>query len=167
MKNSFSSFKNKFISKYTVMDENLNENKSTNINVLLNRVKLDQKKESRKKIIFTAATSLNDTNPKHFASQTAESKSNSGNIYTNTTNDRYTDVTHLRLKGVPVGFGLLLQKFFSYISAWYKHYHPVRMIQSSLAGKFIRPLPFLLRSKSIILSDNLPSQEDIKKCLYD
>ena len=116
---------------------------------------------------FTAATSLNDTSPKHFASQTAEGKSNSGNIYSNATNARYTDVTHLRLKGVPVGFGLLLQKFFSYISAWYKHYHPVRMIQSSLAGKFIRPLPFLLRSKSIILSDNLPSQEDIKKCLYD
>ena len=40
------------------MDESLNETKSTNINVLLNRVKLDQKKESRKKIIFTAATSL-------------------------------------------------------------------------------------------------------------
>ncbi len=37
---------------------NLSETKSTNINVLLNRVKLDQKKESRKKLIFTAATSL-------------------------------------------------------------------------------------------------------------
>ena len=36
----------------------LNETKSTNINVLLNRVKLDQKKENRKKLIFTAATSL-------------------------------------------------------------------------------------------------------------
>ena len=43
--------------KYTLEDESLNK-KSTNINVLLNRVKLDQKKESRKKILFTAVTSL-------------------------------------------------------------------------------------------------------------
>ncbi len=62
MKNSVSSIKNKIIKKYTEryksVDENPKINKSTNINVLLNRVKLDQKKESRKKLIFTAATSL-------------------------------------------------------------------------------------------------------------
>ena len=62
MKNSFSSIKDKIIQKYTErytsIDENLDNAKSTNINVLLNRVKLDQKKESRKKLIFTAATSL-------------------------------------------------------------------------------------------------------------
>ncbi|WP_075502024.1 hypothetical protein [Candidatus Pelagibacter communis] len=62
MKNSFSSLKDKIIQKYTErytsIDENLESAKSTNINVLLNRVKLDQKKESRKKLIFTAATSL-------------------------------------------------------------------------------------------------------------
>ena len=58
MKNSLSSIKNEITARPTVLDESLNENKSTNINVLLNRVKLDQKKESRKKIIFTAATSL-------------------------------------------------------------------------------------------------------------
>ena len=58
MKNSISSIKNRIISRSTTLDENSNEVKSTNINVLLNRVKLDQKKESRKKIIFTAATSL-------------------------------------------------------------------------------------------------------------
>ncbi len=58
MKNSLSSIKNGIIARPTTMDESLNETKSTNINVLLNRVKLDQKKESRKKIIFTAATSL-------------------------------------------------------------------------------------------------------------
>ena len=34
--------------KYTLEDENSKEAKSTNINVLLNRVKLDQKRESRK-----------------------------------------------------------------------------------------------------------------------
>ena len=58
MKNSLSSIKNGIIARPTTMDESLNETKSTNINVLLNRVKLDQKKESRNKIIFTAATSL-------------------------------------------------------------------------------------------------------------
>ena len=58
MKNSLSSIKNGITARPTILDESLNETKSTNINVLLNRVKLDQKKESRKKIIFTAATSL-------------------------------------------------------------------------------------------------------------
>ncbi len=58
MKNSISSIKNRIIGKPITLDENSNEVKSTNINVLLNRVKLDQKKESRNKIIFTAATSL-------------------------------------------------------------------------------------------------------------
>ena len=58
MKNSISSMKNRIIASPATLDENSNEVKSTNINVLLNRVKLDQKKESRNKIIFTAATSL-------------------------------------------------------------------------------------------------------------
>ena len=58
MKNSFITIKNKIISRYKLEDEQMYETKSTNINVLLNRVKLDQKKESRKKIIFTAAPSL-------------------------------------------------------------------------------------------------------------
>ena len=58
MKNSISSIKNGIIERPTISDKNSNEVKSTNINVLLNRVKLDQKKENRKKIIFTAATSL-------------------------------------------------------------------------------------------------------------
>ncbi len=58
MKNSFSSTRNKTASNNTSEVENFNEIKSTNINVLLNRVKQGQKNESRKKIIFTAATSL-------------------------------------------------------------------------------------------------------------
>ena len=41
-----------------MVDEKLYSEKSTNINILLNRVKLDKKKESRKKLLFTAATSL-------------------------------------------------------------------------------------------------------------
>jgi len=58
MKNSFSLFKNKFSSYQAAIDGSLIAAKSTIINVLLNRVKLDQRNESRKKIIFTAATSL-------------------------------------------------------------------------------------------------------------
>ena len=46
------------VSKYIRKDNNDEiEKKSTNINVLLNRVKLDQKKESRKKLLFSAAAS--------------------------------------------------------------------------------------------------------------
>ena len=58
MKNSFVTVRDKMISKYIQKDYNdETEKKSTNINVLLNRVKLDQKKESRKKLIFSAAAS--------------------------------------------------------------------------------------------------------------
>ena len=58
MKNTFTSIRDKIVKRYTQEDEHLDNQKSTNINVLLNRVKLDQKKESRNKILFTAATSL-------------------------------------------------------------------------------------------------------------
>ena len=58
MKNTFSSVRDKLVEKYTMNDGKLENSKSTDINVLLNRVKLDKKKESRKKILFTAATSL-------------------------------------------------------------------------------------------------------------
>ena len=57
VKNTISSVRNKLVSKYLLNDNNDKQTKSTNINVLLNRVKLDQKKESRKKLLFTAATS--------------------------------------------------------------------------------------------------------------
>ena len=58
MKNLYSTIKIKSASKDTSNDEFLEKPKSTDINVLLNKVKLDQKKENRKKIMFTAATSL-------------------------------------------------------------------------------------------------------------
>ena len=58
MKNTFSSIKKHLLLKYTLEDENLNNKKSTDINILLNRVKQDQKKESIKKLLFTVATSL-------------------------------------------------------------------------------------------------------------
>ena len=58
MKNTFSSITNKIISRYKSEDDTPKGAKSTNINILLNRVKLDQKNESKKKVIFTAVTSL-------------------------------------------------------------------------------------------------------------
>ena len=58
MKNSYSSVTEKLIERYKLKDKKLERAKSTDINVLLNRVKLDKKKESRNKLIFTAATSL-------------------------------------------------------------------------------------------------------------
>ena len=49
MKNTLLSIKKHLMYKYSLDDENSRNSKSTNINVLLNRVKLDQKRESRKK----------------------------------------------------------------------------------------------------------------------
>ena len=57
MKNTLSTITDKIVSRYAVEDETLYKAKSTDINVLLNRVKLDKKIEIRKKILFTAATS--------------------------------------------------------------------------------------------------------------
>ena len=58
MKNAFSSITNKITSRYISKDESQEDIKSTNINVLLNRVKMNQKFESRKKLYFSAAASL-------------------------------------------------------------------------------------------------------------
>ena len=49
--------KNKLIAKYLVKDQPQNSSKSTDINVLLNRVKVNQKNESRRKLYFSAAAS--------------------------------------------------------------------------------------------------------------
>ena len=57
MKNSISEIKNKIISSYINDEKTYDEAKSSNINVLLNRVKLDKKRESRKKLLFSAVTS--------------------------------------------------------------------------------------------------------------
>tara|TARA_B100000900_G_scaffold380872_1_gene366892 strand:- start:1243 stop:1449 length:207 start_codon:yes stop_codon:yes gene_type:complete len=56
MKNLSNLITKKLVSKYKVQD-NINETKSTNINILLNRVKLDRRQEIRKKFYFTAAAS--------------------------------------------------------------------------------------------------------------
>ena len=58
MLNTFTSLKNKIVKRYTLNDENFDEIKSTNINVLLNRVSVNKRKEFQKKLLFTVATSL-------------------------------------------------------------------------------------------------------------
>ena len=57
MKNSVTTLKEKLISKYSEKTVNQNNVKSTDINVLLNRVKSNQKNESRRKLYFSAAAS--------------------------------------------------------------------------------------------------------------
>ena len=58
MQKTFSSLRNKIVKRYTLNDENLKDYKSTNINILLNRVRVDKKKEFQKKILFTTTTLL-------------------------------------------------------------------------------------------------------------
>ena len=57
MKNLTNSLRQKLVSKYTVSDSPKSNSKSTDINVLLNRVKTDRKQEIRKKFYFSAAAS--------------------------------------------------------------------------------------------------------------
>ena len=57
MKNLTNSLKQKLVSKYTVSETPQSASRSTDINVLLNRVKLDRKKETRKKFYFSAVAS--------------------------------------------------------------------------------------------------------------
>ena len=57
MKSLTNSLKQKLISKYIVSDGPKTTSRSTDINVLLNRVKLDKKQEIKKKFYFSAAAS--------------------------------------------------------------------------------------------------------------
>ena len=57
MKNISSSVKTKILSSYLNINTTKNLPKSTNVNVLLNRVKTNEKNEGRKKIYFSAAAS--------------------------------------------------------------------------------------------------------------
>ena len=57
MKNINLKVKNKLIAKYLVKDQPYSKVKSTDINVLLNRIQLNKKSESRKKIFFSAIAS--------------------------------------------------------------------------------------------------------------
>ncbi len=57
MKNINLDVKKKLIAKYLVKDQTYSKAKSTDINVLLNRIQLNKKSESRKKIFFSAIAS--------------------------------------------------------------------------------------------------------------
>ena len=57
MKNASSNIKDQLLSRYLEEDAPKKQTKNTDINVLLNRVKNNQKNESRKKIYFSAAAS--------------------------------------------------------------------------------------------------------------
>ena len=57
MKNINLNVKKKLIAKYLVKDQPYSRAKSTDINVLLNRIQLNKKSESRKKIFFSAIAS--------------------------------------------------------------------------------------------------------------
>ena len=50
--------KKRYIDKHISTIKSSSNNKSTNINILLDRVRLDKKHESRKKLLFSFATSL-------------------------------------------------------------------------------------------------------------
>tara|TARA_B100000900_G_C20353461_1_gene623277 strand:- start:77 stop:286 length:210 start_codon:yes stop_codon:yes gene_type:complete len=57
MKNTSTSVTDRLISKYLEKDNYRDTGKSTDINILLNRVKSNQKSETRKKLYFSAAAS--------------------------------------------------------------------------------------------------------------
>ena len=57
MKNVSQNIKEKMIAKYLDKNTPIKNYKSTNINVLLNRVKNNQKNETKKKLYFSAAAS--------------------------------------------------------------------------------------------------------------
>jgi len=57
MKNEGLNIKEKLISKYLVKDPSKSSPKSSNINVLLNRIEVNKKNETRKKLYFSAAAS--------------------------------------------------------------------------------------------------------------
>ncbi len=57
MKNLTSSLKQRLVSKYTTTESSQSTTKSTDINILLNRVKSNKKQEIKKKFYFSAVAS--------------------------------------------------------------------------------------------------------------
>ena len=57
MRNLGSNIRNKLIAKYLVKDQSTPQAKSTDINILLNRIELNKKNESKRKLYFSAAAS--------------------------------------------------------------------------------------------------------------
>ena len=57
MRNLGSSIKDKLVAKYLEKDQSTPHAKSTDINILLNRIELNKKNESKKKFYFSAVAS--------------------------------------------------------------------------------------------------------------
>ena len=57
MKSLGSSIKTKLVSKYLEKNQSIPQVKSTDINILLNRIELNKKNESKRKLYFSAAAS--------------------------------------------------------------------------------------------------------------
>ena len=57
MRNLGSNIKNKLVAKYLVKDQSTPQAKSTDINILLNRIELNKKNESKRKLYFSAVAS--------------------------------------------------------------------------------------------------------------
>ena len=57
MRNTGTYIKDKIVSRYLEEEQTAPQTKSSDINVLLNRIELNKKSESRKKLYFSAAAS--------------------------------------------------------------------------------------------------------------
>ena len=57
VKNIVSNVKKQLVSKYLTEERSKTQVKSTDINILLNRIEINKKNESRKKLYFSAAAS--------------------------------------------------------------------------------------------------------------
>ena len=57
MRNAGTYIKDKIVSRYLEKEQTTPQTKSSDINVLLNRIELNKKSESRKKLYFSAAAS--------------------------------------------------------------------------------------------------------------
>tara|TARA_B100001540_G_C15628507_1_gene561027 strand:- start:411 stop:617 length:207 start_codon:yes stop_codon:yes gene_type:complete len=57
MKNIVSNVKKQLVSKYLTEERTKTQVKSTDINILLNRIEINKKNESRRKLYFSAAAS--------------------------------------------------------------------------------------------------------------
>ena len=57
VKNIVSNVKKQLVSKYLTEERSKKQVKSTDINILLNRIEINKKNESRKKLYFSAAAS--------------------------------------------------------------------------------------------------------------
>ena len=57
VKNTVTNIKEQIVSRYLNTNKSIDNNKSTDINILLNRIKTNNKNESRRKLYFSAAAS--------------------------------------------------------------------------------------------------------------